>query len=145
MKKLFSILLMTVLVLTSCEVSLQPSNNNTDYTNIIGKSIRIGNLEIAQYDFPETMNWGDGKKACEALGNGWRLPTKDELNLMFENKDKIGVFSDYPYWGSAELDGIMNMQYFHFFIGNEYTGYKNNQGLVNQKYNHGAIRAVRSL
>ena len=64
---------------------------------------------------------------------------------MFENKDKIGVFSDYPYWGSAELDGIMNMQYFHFFIGNEYTGYKNNQGLVNQKYNHGAIRAVRSL
>ena len=145
MKKLFSILLMTVLVLISCDVSSQPSKSNSDYKNITGKSIKIGNLEIAQYDFPETMNWGDGKKACEAIGNGWRLPTNNELNLMYEYKDKIGVFSDSPYWGSAKLDGIKDMQYFHFFKGNKYTGYKNNQGLINQKYNHGTIRAVRSL
>ena len=69
---------------------------------IIGKTIKIGNLEVAEKDFPEAMSWEDAKKSCEKLGDGWRLPTKDELNILCQNKDKIGGFTDTDYWSSTE-------------------------------------------
>ena len=50
-------------------------------------------FEIAKKDFPNQMSWYDAKKACADLGNGWRLPTKDEVILIYENKDKIGGFA----------------------------------------------------
>jgi hypothetical protein len=46
----------------------------------IGKSIKIGILEIAQHDFPIKMNWNDATKACSELGENWRVPTRYELN-----------------------------------------------------------------
>jgi hypothetical protein len=52
------------------------------------------------------MNWNEAVKACTDLGNGWKLPTKYELNLMYLNKDKIGAFAPY-YWSSTE-DGSSN-------------------------------------
>jgi len=36
--------------------------DNKDYLKIIGRPIKIGNLLVAQYDFPNTMSWGDAKK-----------------------------------------------------------------------------------
>ena len=76
---------------------------NSYSATIIGKPIRIGNLEVAQNDFPKTMRWNDAVKACMDLGNGWRLPTKSELNLMYLNKDKIGGFINFGYWSSMEV------------------------------------------
>ena len=52
--------------------------------------LKIGNLEIAPYDFQNRMNWQYAKKACEDLGSGWRLPIKDELLILYTNMDKIG-------------------------------------------------------
>ncbi len=69
---------------------------------IIGNTIKIENIEIAEKDFPEKMNWEDAKKACEKLGEGWRLPTKNELKILFRKKDKIGGLSDCYYWSSSE-------------------------------------------
>ena len=83
-----------------------PSTNNTSSSNtssIIGKPIRIGSIEVAQNDFPKRMSWDDAVKACADLGNGWRLPTKNELNLMYLNKNKIGGFANY-YWSSEEFN-----------------------------------------
>ena len=115
MKKIFAILFLAVL--TSCSSSpsvtipiSSPSRtiptSNSDYENIIGTRIKIGNLEVAQYDFPNEMNWDDAKKACEALGNGWRLPNKDELNTLYSRIGAIGGFSHYNYWSSTEEDGL---------------------------------------
>ena len=129
MKKLFAILLVTIL--TSCggssssepaeareqSAALEPPKSNTDYKNIIGKSIKIGILEIAQYDFPVTMNWNDAKKACEALGDGWRLPSLDELNYLHTNKVAIGVFSDGFYWSSKET--VNDDAWGSFFFGSQ--------------------------
>ena len=61
----------------------------------------IGNLEIYPNDFPSAMEWTDAKEACEALGDGWRLPTKGELNILYQNKDKIGGFSNKNFWSST--------------------------------------------
>ena len=71
---------------------------------IIGKLIQIEHLEVAQNDFPKQMNWNEAKKACYALGSRWRLPTKDELNLLYANRKKIGGFAKYYYWSSTESD-----------------------------------------
>ena len=58
-------------------------------------------FEVYPDDLGE-MNWEDAMKACADLGDGWRLPTKDELNVLYENKDKIGGFSPSVYWSSTE-------------------------------------------
>lgn len=83
------------------------SESNSLSTSTIGKSIRIGNLEVAQFDFPDSMTWDDAVNACAALGKGWRLPTKNELNVLYQNKGKIGGFasasnSSSSYWSSTE-------------------------------------------
>ena len=59
---------------------------------IIGKPVKIGNLLVAQNDFPIEMKWEDAKKACTRLGAGWRLPTKNELNILFKDRERIGNF-----------------------------------------------------
>jgi hypothetical protein len=91
--------LLFIPMLFVCFVSLGQTVNPA---SIIGKSVRIGNLEVAQVDFPELMNWDDAQKACAGLGKGWRLPTKGELNTVYQNKDKIGGFVGNVYWSSTE-------------------------------------------
>ena len=51
----------------------------------LGRPIKIGNLEVAQFDFPTRMNLTAAKKECNDLGNGWRLPTLTESDLLCEN------------------------------------------------------------
>ena len=68
---------------------------------IIGKSFKIGNLFVAENDFPYEMEWDDAKNACEELGKGWRLPTNTELNNLYKNMDKIGGFKNDGYWSST--------------------------------------------
>lgn len=50
------------------------------------------------------MTWYEAKKACASLGKGWRLPTRVELLLMYENKDVVGGFASNYYWSSTEFD-----------------------------------------
>ena len=83
--------------------------------DIIGTPTTIENLQVAQYDFPEDMSWDDAKAACTKLGEGWRLPTKDELNLLYQNKNKIGGFASDYYWSSTEYNnGSAWRQYFSY-------------------------------
>ena len=109
---------------------------NSYSSSIIGKPIRIGSLEVAQNYFPTTMNWNNAVKACTDLGNGWRLPTKDEQGLIYDNKDKIGAFADNYYWSRTE-NGIYAWG-FRFGDGGAYNGFDKN---VNMFY----VRAVRSF
>jgi len=76
-------------------ITKSPSSLNE---RITGDPIRIGRLEVAEFDFPEYMLWDDAVIACKALGSGWRLPTKSELNLLYKNKGKIGGFAPEGYW-----------------------------------------------
>ena len=111
---------------TDSTVSVISETNYSKIYNsidIIGKPIKIGNLEVAQKDFPNTMNWEDAKKACENLGRGWRLPTKDELNTLYINKDKIGGFANDDYWSSTEYYSNYNAwdQYFDSGLQDNYS------------------------
>ena len=99
-------------------------------TEIIGNPIRIGNLEVAQFDFPQKMNWHNAKKACAELGKGWSLPTKIELSLLYKNQDKIGGFTTSYYWSSTETD-IDNAWRHNFSFGmSGFIAYKGNEYFV---------------
>jgi hypothetical protein len=114
-----------------------------DAKEIIGKPIKIGNLFIAQNDFPNTMTYLQAPKACRALGKGWRLPTKKELNILYKNKNKIGGFSENYYWSSTKFDsGSPWLQNFYdgeqlLSLGPQYTGSYEDLELY--------VRAVRTL
>ena len=41
-----------------------------------------GTLQIANEDLSSEMNFVEAMKACEGLGNGWRLPHVWELDIM---------------------------------------------------------------
>jgi len=95
-------------------------------------------LEVADQDLHNRMYWDDAVRACQNLGNGWRLPDKDELKAMYEQlyKQGKGNFKDTWYWSSTQ----------------NHSGYAWNanfgDGIVsgNYKYNdYSQVRAVRAL
>ena len=116
----------------------QVSNNVGFQSNnrVTGIPIKLGNLEVAQYDFPNAMNWYKAKDACTKLGNGWRLPTKDELDKIYQNRNRIQSFTTGNYWSSTESE-INNA----FYMGFDYGGLD----FVYKSYTGGYVRPVRSL
>ena len=111
---------------------------------IIGNTYKIENIEVAEKDFPNTMNWEDAKKACENLGRGWRLPTKEELNTLYLNKDKIGGFANNKYWSSSSTEGDHNGAWLQTFN----NGFQTFLNGVQQYYYKGFkdnVRAVRAF
>ena len=66
-------------------------------------SLIIGNLEIMTQDLGK-LNFAEAQKACADLGDGWRLPKKDEFDVLCSNKDKIGGFTTSWYWTSSEFN-----------------------------------------
>jgi hypothetical protein len=134
MKKVVTFLLLALLL--SCESSLEPPNSNTDYKNIIGNPVKIDNFEVAEYDFPRDMNWDEANKACEKLGNDWRLPTKDDLNTLYIKKDEIGSFTNVNYWSSTEAD-----TYYEAWLQNFLNGVQNSTN-KSDKYH---VRVIRSF
>ena len=80
------------------------------------------------------MNWYHAKIACKNLGKGWRLPTKEELNMVYENIGEIsGVINSY-YWSSSEYDN------YDAWAQNFSNGFQGNYG----KGFYNFVRAVRS-
>lgn len=46
-----------------------------------------------------TMTYEEAKIHCESLGNGWRMPNRQEMYAIYEVKDSIGFFG-YYFWTS---------------------------------------------
>ena len=82
------------------------------------------------------MKWFEAKKACKNLGEGWRLPTRDELTLLHEQLhwEKIGEFWNVKYWSSEEYD--LDWAYYEDF-NNYGSGYGSKKEL-------NYVRAVRA-
>ena len=76
---------------------------------IIGKPYQLKNIEVARNDFPNTQNWNDAIAKCNKLGEGWRLPTSDELNKLYNNKKKIGGFKD-SYFDGPTIGVLRSLQ-----------------------------------
>ena len=57
-------------------------------------------------DEPDELSWDTAKAAANAYGSGWHLPTKDELNLLYLQKNIVGGFAHNYYWCSTEYSSI---------------------------------------
>lgn len=76
--------------------------------DIIGKPNKIGNLLVAQYDFPEEMGSIEAEKVCKKLGNGWRLPSLNELKFIYKSsvrQNVAGFDMKRIYWSSTVYTG----------------------------------------
>ncbi len=122
MKKLFFL----PLLLITCFCLAQ------DTKEIIGKPVKIGNILVAENDFPNALNFEDAKKACRALGKGWRLPSVSESNMMYKRRDKIENKDDTFYWN---LSGKL-------FVLAEIAGLSEEDM---DKASKNSVRAVKSL
>jgi hypothetical protein len=65
--------------------------------------IKLGNLEVFKNDIGE-FSYFEALSECAKIGGGWRVPTKEELNQLFENKETIGHFTDGFYCSSTKAD-----------------------------------------
>jgi hypothetical protein len=92
------------------------NNSNTfdseKSNSIVGKKIIIGKLQIAEQEFSYKMTYENAVIECGKLGKGWRIPTKEELNIMYKNRLKTGGFNMDDgmqvvkgYWTSTKEEG----------------------------------------
>ena len=63
--------------------------------------------------------------ACAKYSDGWHLPSKDELQLLYHCKSIIGNFTSYNYWSSTEST-TSKAWCQNFNTGTQSTQYKNN-------------------
>jgi len=61
--------------------------------------IVIGELQVKSSDEKNLLTWYE---AMKGFSDGWRLPTKEELNLLCQQKDVVGGFANNYYWSSSE-------------------------------------------
>ena len=66
-----------------------------DYTGLHGLEAQPTNYEIGH-------SWTSAILVAETYGAGWRLPTKDELNILYQKQSVAGVFNGH-YWSSTQF------------------------------------------
>ena len=94
------------------------------------------NIEICPKEYERLLNWYDGMMYCSLLviddKCDWRLPTKDELNEIYNSEDDLEC--DY-YWSSTEYNSHNAYGQGMAYGGQDYYG---------KKYT-GYVRAVRTI
>ena len=140
MKKL--LYLGIILILASCSSNESESTELNEYEEPVNMSkgvistLIIGNLEVMPIDIGKG-HYNDYMEVCEKLGNGWRLPTKDELNFLFKNKFQLGRYNS-SYWSSTPVTDKDN----HRWSQNFNYG---TQEPEDARFERLGIRPVRSL
>jgi hypothetical protein len=109
-------------------------------TNILGTGTAIGTGRKNTALILATDADAPAAKACKDLDDGgktdWFLPSKDELNRLYENKASVGGFYDgFMYWSSSQNNG--GTAWGHYFSSNNLGGYR--------KDNNSMVRAVRAF
>ena len=109
----------------------------TSASQIIGTTYKLDSIEIAQFDLPTEVTWYNAKRECKELGKGWRLPTKDELDKIYNNKDLIGNFVNTNYWTSTvyNFDYAWMQVFTHGFIA-----ITSKQGYINAR----AVKTIKN-
>ncbi len=83
---------------------LKNAFNSRDPRKYVKDFVVIENIAISSSDLNSTIaSWDDAMNACKEIGDGWRLPTYNELVNIYNSKDRKKVtFSDGSYWSSTE-------------------------------------------
>lgn len=95
-------------------------------------------IEVADNDFPHQMHWKNAMAACQRLGDGWRLPSYDELYYMYYRDTLKNEFEKGWYWTNKQLD--LDNAFYIDFSGRDPSG-----GSVFNESPLASFRAVRNL
>ncbi len=100
--------------------------------------------KIAHLEDAGPMPWKNAAKIHEQLGEGWRLPTFDELRIMYQvigqGGTNSGEFADELYWSATAYDNNQ-ARLIRFRDGN--TSYHYNKNVAHRKFKVRAIRDFR--
>lgn len=112
--------------------------NGVEYTPVVKQEnkrlTQTFDFEIYPIDIWE-RTFDEALQACKALGAGWRLPTRVELMMIYENRKMIGGLPASFYWSSTE-----NI-YYNAWLQNFNNGLQS-FSFKNSKCN---VRAVRTI
>ena len=88
-------------------------------------------------DYEGLFDWNEANAECQKLGGGWRLPTLDEMDFIYDQlyKNNLGHFENKEYWCSNE-DSPQEALYYYF----DPVGYS-----MESKMNKFKIRPVRQI
>lgn len=91
-------------------------------------------LELYPKDLEILLRWDEAVKIAESLGDGWRLPTKKEFDVIYNDIFKIDNNSfktTEAYWTMDEVDGRENWAWtFYFDTGRPWDDTKEFKTLV---------------
>lgn len=93
---------------------------------------------VARKDFDTRMSWTNAVNACKRLGEGWRLPSVDELKGMYNELflERQGNFEAVGYWSSER----------YYSYGAWWVNFNNYAEEYNQPiYAVSKVRAVKDL
>ena len=98
MKRLFICIVLLVFMATI--TFAQNYNSDKVDPNAPENTVKIPGYEIyvKGTDEKSRMEYIVAKRACDSKGEGWRLPTIGELQIMYEYKDMFGNFKREYYW-----------------------------------------------
>ena len=103
-----------------------------------GKTGKIAHLKDAGI-----MPWTNAMQIHEQLGEGWRLPSFDELEIMYKTigpgATNIGQFTNELYWSATPYDEYQ-ARLLRFWDGN--TSYHYNKNVEHRQFQ---VRAVRDF
>jgi len=112
-------------------IDLQVKNTEPDY-------VMIGNLMIQRYDYGPLSDWTQAEGICETSSisgyTDWRMPTLDELRIIYSMRSKI--------------PNLKSSKYCCFYYGTYGSGYIDfSTGEVGQSALDGPyyVRAVRTI
>ncbi len=70
------------------------------------------------YDAQDIISTSSNHSTAGKLFTDWRLPTKNELNLLYSQKSLFGSLSTNGYWSSSEYD-LFNVRFQNFSNGDQ--------------------------
>ncbi len=85
------------------------------------------------YSFGTLRNyytWYEAMTYARNAGSGWRLPTKEELDLLYQNQRIVQGFEEDGYWSSTETSDTVSGWVQFYFIGNQYISSKTQRHMV---------------
>ena len=118
---------MKKIIIDGVEYSLTPIEKKTN--KVLEQHLKF---EVYPEDLGKFI-WEDAKEACAKLSDGWRLPTREELHLMWLNKDDS--FAAANYWSSSEYK--YSLAWVQYFYNGDQDSYSKSYTLY--------VRAVRDV
>ncbi len=95
-------------------------------------------------DEAKSLDWTVAKGAASFYGSGWRLPTKEELQLLYQQKSVVGGFSNDNYWSSTETKLDFGGGH-HPWFQNFGNGVIKNDSNLFSMFSEFKVRAVRAF